>query len=289
MSPLKNALDVVTNSQIRHHTGAEKLVSPSKIIVEKILNHQKPAPQSVQLSPRIPTANRKSMLTTMLTNLQLGLVLQKDGSDLSRLVASGADVIAPKVFISKWIDYSNKYGLGYQLTNGSVGVHFNDSTSIVLAANECNFEYLEYVKGTDKTVMNRQGYYVEKYPEALHKKVTLLKYFKSYMQENLSKASQHCYQDLGKTANLDFLVKYMRTKHAVLFRLTNNAVQINFFDHTKLILSCSGLVITFIDRGKAMVTYSLYDILMNRKSDIISRLKYTRDILESLTNENNKR
>lgn len=39
----------------------------------------------------------------------------------------------PKVFIVSWVDYCNKYGMGYALTDGSVGVHFNDSTSIVLA------------------------------------------------------------------------------------------------------------------------------------------------------------
>ena len=31
-------------------------------------------------------------------------------------------------FITKWIDYSNKYGFGYQLSDQSVGVIFNDST-----------------------------------------------------------------------------------------------------------------------------------------------------------------
>jgi hypothetical protein len=36
--------------------------------------------------------------------------------------------------ISKWVDYSYKYGLGYQLSDGSVGVLFNDNTKMVLAA-----------------------------------------------------------------------------------------------------------------------------------------------------------
>jgi hypothetical protein len=40
----------------------------------------------------------------------------------------------PDIFITKWIDYSNKYGLGYQLRDGSMGVYFNDSTSLLLAA-----------------------------------------------------------------------------------------------------------------------------------------------------------
>jgi hypothetical protein len=52
-----------------------------------------------------------------------------------------------------------------------------------------NFEYLEYAKGSEKTVMNRHGYLLNQYPTALQKKVTLLTHFKSYMQENLFKVS----------------------------------------------------------------------------------------------------
>jgi len=37
------------------------------------------------------------------------------------------------VFIVSWVDYCNKYGMGYALTDGSVGVHFNDSTTLVLS------------------------------------------------------------------------------------------------------------------------------------------------------------
>eukprot|EP00158_Paraphelidium_tribonemae_P004713 Partr_v1_DN26925_c0_g1_i2_m7078 putative Polo-like kinase len=237
----------------------------------------------VQVSPKLPIPGRKSMLETMYLNLKKGLLGAKSSSIPCELIVLGDVAVSPKVFISKWIDYSNKYGLGYQLTNGCVGVYFNDSTSIVLSAAQTNFEYLEYAKGTEKTVMNRQGHRMDNFPEAMQKKVTLLKYFKSYMQDNLSKASQHCFVDTTKNTNLNFLVKFMRTKHAVMFRLTNNIVQINFFDHTKLILSADGLVLTFIDRERKLTTYSLYDVLKERKTDIISRLKYTRDILESLT------
>ena len=30
------------------------------------------------------------------------------------------------IFVSKWIDYSNKYGFGYQLSDKTVGVLFNE-------------------------------------------------------------------------------------------------------------------------------------------------------------------
>lgn len=38
-----------------------------------------------------------------------------------------------RVFIVSWVDYCNKYGMGYALTDGSVGVYFNDSSTLVLS------------------------------------------------------------------------------------------------------------------------------------------------------------
>lgn len=40
------------------------------------------------------------------------------------------------MYIQSWVDYCNKYGMGYALTNGCIGVHFNDSTTMVLAADK---------------------------------------------------------------------------------------------------------------------------------------------------------
>ena len=61
--------------------------------------------------------------------------------DLSRRVpdAVTADsedpASVPIYWVSKWVDYSDKYGLGYQLCDNSVGVLFNDSTRLLLLAN----------------------------------------------------------------------------------------------------------------------------------------------------------
>jgi hypothetical protein len=95
----------------------------------------------------------------------------------------------PKLFITKWIDYSNKYGLGYQLRDGSVGVYFNDSTSIILATDCLHFEYLYYKKEHERTVLQRESHTMNEFSIELQKKVTLLKHFRGYMQENLNKVS----------------------------------------------------------------------------------------------------
>ena len=38
----------------------------------------------------------------------------------------------PSVWVSRWVDYSKKYGLGYKLSNGCSGVFFNDATKMIL-------------------------------------------------------------------------------------------------------------------------------------------------------------
>lgn len=63
---------------------------------------------------------------------------------------------------------------------------------------------------------------------------------------------------------------------------TSHTLKINFFDHTKLILSHDAQVITFINRDRVMVTESLVNALKLGDCDIISRLKYARDILNSM-------
>ena len=41
---------------------------------------------------------------------------------------------APKsLLVTKWVDYSNKYGFGAQLSDGSVTVRFNDCTKIAIS------------------------------------------------------------------------------------------------------------------------------------------------------------
>lgn len=41
----------------------------------------------------------------------------------------------PLFWISKWVDYSDKYGFGYQLCDEGVGVMFNDTTKLILLPN----------------------------------------------------------------------------------------------------------------------------------------------------------
>lgn len=41
----------------------------------------------------------------------------------------------PVFWISKWVDYSDKYGFGYQLCDEGMGVMFNDTTKLIMLSN----------------------------------------------------------------------------------------------------------------------------------------------------------
>ncbi len=87
------------------------------------------------------------------------------------------------IHAKKWIDYTSKYGLGYILSNGAVGVFFNDATKIILDKEGKNFNYYERKSKEDVCLSHN----LDDYPKELEKKVTLLCHFKSYLDQNFKK------------------------------------------------------------------------------------------------------
>ena len=90
-----------------------------------------------------------------------------------------------QVWVTKWVDYSSKYGLGYLLSDISAGVFFNDSTKIVAESTGNQFYYYERkAVGSNEKMDVMKQYNLSNYPPELQKKVTLLQHFKSYLEQN---------------------------------------------------------------------------------------------------------
>ena len=184
--------------------------------------------------------------------------------------------------MKKWVDYSSKYGLGYILSNGSIGVFFNDSTKIVLEPSGQNFNYIER-RGPEKIDIANTHTLTE-YPKDLQKKVTLLQHFRSYLEGDKN----------GETANADeagteketpvYVKKWMRTRHAIMFRLSNKVVQVNFQDSTEIILCSESRVVTYVNKKGERNTYPLVSALESSNTEMTKRLKYTKDILTHMLN-----
>ncbi|XP_070684633.1 serine/threonine-protein kinase PLK1 [Pempheris klunzingeri] len=184
----------------------------------------------------------------------------------------------PIFWISKWVDYSDKYGLGYQLCDNSVGVLFNDYTRLIMYADGDSLQYI------DKTAA--ESYLsVRSYPSALNKKITLMKYFRNYMSEHLLKAGANIARREGdELARLPYLSLWFRTKSAIVLHLTNGTVQINFFqDHTKLILCPLMAAVTYIDEKRDFRTYKLSLLEeFGCSKELASRIRYAKLMVEKL-------
>lgn len=71
----------------------------------------------------------------------------------------------------------------------------------------------------------------------------------------------------------------MKTKHAIMFRLSNNIVQVNFQDATKVLLNSEKRLVTYSDKKGVVTTMPLNQALESNNAEMTKRLKYTKDIL----------
>src|SRR5690606_6288011 len=85
--------------------------------------------------------------------------------------------------------------------------------------------------------------------------------------------------------NVIFVKKWVRTKHAILFRLSNKIVQVCFMDRTEIILSAESKIVIYVNKHGEKLFYSLSSALESPNSEMVKRLKYTKDILTHMLSQ----
>lgn len=183
----------------------------------------------------------------------------------------------PLFWISKWVDYSDKYGFGYQLCDEGIGVMFNDTTKLILLPNQINVHFID--KDGKETYMTTTDYC-----KSLDKKMKLLSYFKRYMIEHLVKAGANNVNiESDQISRMPHLHSWFRTTCAVVMHLTNGSVQLNFSDHMKLILCPRMSAITYMDQEKNFRTYRFSTIVENGVSkDLYQKIRYAQEKLRKM-------
>ena len=71
-----------------------------------------------------------------------------------------------------------------------------------------------------------------------------------------------------------------------MFRLSNKVVQVNFQDHTEIMLSSETKVVTYVNKRGERSTYPLNSAMESANLEMVKRLKYTKDILTHMLNQN---
>jgi polo-like kinase 1 len=191
------------------------------------------------------------------------------------------------IWVKKWIDYSSKYGLGYILSNGHVGVYFNDSTKIIYRPNGMNFIYVER-KPQERTEIVTPHLLSEEFNKDLNKKVILLQHFKAYLlEENKNNPIEKKESENIDMKNYVYVKKWMRTKQAILFRLSNKIIQVCFLDTTEIILKSDTKQITYINKKNERKNYSYNSALESEDHEMNKRLKYTKEMLAHILSKSN--
>lgn len=172
----------------------------------------------------------------------------------------------PEVWLKSWIDYTNKYGIGYLLSNNWLGVLFNDKTKMISSLDYKKMLYISITKEGEKT----QELNIDDYPQELYKKVMLTQLFRKHLGVKLLESEGD---------KRIFLKSWVRTPHAVLFRLSNKIIQVCFNDKSELIFSNMNKSVVYIKKDGECQTHPMNNAIEIGDSDFVKRLKYSKEVL----------
>lgn len=178
-------------------------------------------------------------------------------------------------WVTKWVDYSNKYGFGYQLSDHTVGVLFNNGTHMSLLPDKKTVHY--YAELGQCSI-----YSTMEAPEHLISQVTILKYFAHYMEENLMDGG-----DLPSILDTSkprlYLLQWLKSDQALLMLFNDGTFQVNFYhDHTKIIICNQNeeYLLTYINEDRLSTTFRLTTLLMSGCSlELKNRMEYALNML----------
>uniref|UniRef100_A0A673KJE5 Serine/threonine-protein kinase PLK n=1 Tax=Sinocyclocheilus rhinocerous TaxID=307959 RepID=A0A673KJE5_9TELE len=178
-------------------------------------------------------------------------------------------------WVTKWVDYSNKYGFGYQLSDHTVGVLFNNGTHMSLLSDKKTVHY--YAELGQCSVFS-----TSEAPEQFVGQVTILKYFAHYMEENLMDGGDlPNVTDAGKPRL--YLLQWLKSDRALMMLFNDGTFQVNFYhDHTKIILcnQSEEYLLTYINEDRVSTTLRLSTLLVSVCSaDLRSRMDYALNML----------
>ncbi|XP_030630323.1 serine/threonine-protein kinase PLK3 [Chanos chanos] len=184
----------------------------------------------------------------------------------------------PFIWVTKWVDYSNKYGFGYQLSNKNIGVLFNEGTHLSLCDQR---RTVHYCLTNNKHFI----FQAEALPEQLQSQKQIVELMANYMEQNLMEGGDLNCEDQPPPTSSPLLLQWVKTDHALVMLFNNGTLQVNFYtDHTKLILcksSDSSYLLTYISRERVSSTYPL-SVLSERgcSSELRHRLRYVVQLLQ---------
>eukprot|EP00756_Hemistasia_phaeocysticola_P018354 Hpha_TRINITY_DN15587_c1_g6::TRINITY_DN15587_c1_g6_i1::g.108459::m.108459/K06631/PLK1; polo-like kinase 1 len=218
-----------------------------------------------------------------------------------------------EVWVVEYADFTAKYGMAFRTSDDRVGVHFNDGTKM---AWDYPSGLVDYVSRKKEPVVDgappassdqSQRFLIDAHPEALKKKVTLIKYFRSYLYKARGREPKEgsppvvvCSKEKVTPApplddscgeDLVYVKRWLRTERAVAFRLSTRTVQVCFHDGGEIHLSSDSRCVSHTDARGVRSLFNLDEVATRGGAgeEVAERLRYTKDIINKLIHQGHPR
>ena len=193
-------------------------------------------------------------------------------SNISKIDINNAN----NTLVNKYLDLSDKCGIGYILTNGDVGVCFNDGTKMIRIKSTFYVIYInEYSKINFINMKNK----IKNNSDYETKINTLLLFNKTFIKNSKNRNSFHVDPNIQKKKIDLYVKKWIKSQHAFFFLLSNEKVQVMFEDKTQIIFDFKNKNVSFINKSKVKVTQNLNKTEYNNE-EMYKRVKYAKKVLE---------
>ena len=203
--------------------------------------------------------------------------------------------------ISKYFDYSSKFGFVYFINNTHIGICFNDYSNILRhmnkdqneqdLANTNNYDYI-YLEKNAQSSQNFDEIELENYlaskntsKEIIKKfeifKVIVNKHLKDFEEVKKQKFVNNAttYNNEGVVNKLFFVKKFLISKTAILFRLSNKLIQIFFNDNTEVTFSTETTDFMFKNKKGEEEQESIQNAMSGDDNDLIKKIKVAKNLL----------
>ncbi|KAI5190888.1 polo-like kinase 1 [Nematocida sp. AWRm77] len=272
--PAKSEIRTVPGKDVHVHARGENIPQPSetKTYASSGCTAQAAQAATVLAAPAtapLVAAAAAATTASASASVKAGLLASVHKSILSLLERHAGPVPLSTECMQDYIvhtaDCTSKYGLGYLLASGTLGILFNDGTSIVLRKsavevalrkeNAYYFEYFEHKQYGVQKIITKERHFAETAARRMEKKVLLVQYFASVLF-----ATPHTF--VPTTTDNAFVIKHVQFPRGPVFRMSNRSI-------------------IFVVDGKILVFSNEGSFLFAEKRKTIDRevLMYCHDVL----------
>ena len=92
-----------------------------------------------------------------------------------------------------------------------------------------------------------------------------------------------------KESDFIFVKKWMKTRHAIIFRFSNKLIQTIFKDKTQLLIHAFNNCVTYINKNEEKFVFELDKVFESNNYEVVRRVKYIKEILAHMASLNKRK